>query len=166
MQSKRERKQNVFAYAPAVDYLWKMVIALKHETLFHVLRKAYKLNISLSCPLKQSNKRSSLRYPHSRPHNKEPEQWQSSNSKPNYENIYMIFFTQCPIRSSKEICKCYSVLWLIFHIDPKEKVSSKCPRIKWQLQYICIQIIESNFRLKCRKHTFYIESTSKPFPSS
>lgn len=39
-------------YTPAVDYLGKMVIALKHETLFRVLRKAYKLNISLSCPLK------------------------------------------------------------------------------------------------------------------
>lgn len=31
-------------YTPAVDYPWKMVIASKHETLFHVLRIGYKLN--------------------------------------------------------------------------------------------------------------------------
>lgn len=39
-------------HSPAVGYLWKMVIASKHETLFRVLRTACKLSICQSCHLK------------------------------------------------------------------------------------------------------------------
>lgn len=52
---KEENKRHLYynVYAPAVDYLWKMVIVSKHETWFHVLRTMYKLNIFLSYRLQQ-----------------------------------------------------------------------------------------------------------------
>lgn len=52
---KRENKRHLYynVYAPAVDYLWKMVIVSKHETWFHVLRTMYKLNIFPSYRLQE-----------------------------------------------------------------------------------------------------------------
>lgn len=40
------------AHLPAVDYLWRMARASRHETLFRGLRTTYKLSICQSCHLK------------------------------------------------------------------------------------------------------------------